>query len=121
MTAQSRSDSHRFDFAISEVSLLLYLVFLSSTSRYALRRLSLFHDGVAMKSFSLMAAVLALGLTLSVPDAEAAKRLGGGTSSGMQRSMTTPDRSSPAAAPAQAPTASATAKSPAAAANAPQA
>lgn len=74
-----------------------------------------------MKSFSLMAAVLALGLTLSVPDAEAAKRLGGGTSSGMQRSMTTPDRSSPAAAPAQAPTASATAKSPAAAANAPQA
>ncbi len=68
-----------------------------------------------MKSFSLMAAVLALGLTLSVPDAEAAKRLGGGTSSGMQRSMTTPDRSSPAVAPTQAPTAgaAAAAKSPA--------
>ncbi|MBS0512638.1 MAG: Tim44 domain-containing protein [Proteobacteria bacterium] len=65
-----------------------------------------------MKSLSLMAAVLALGLTLSVPDAEAAKRLGGGTSSGMQRSTTTPDRSAPAAAPAQAPTAAA-AKSPA--------
>jgi predicted lipid-binding transport protein (Tim44 family) len=72
-----------------------------------------------MKAFSLLAAVLAFGLTLATPDAEAAKRLGAGTSSGMQRSMNTPDKS-PAAAPAQAPTATAAAKSPATAA-APQA
>ncbi|TAH50516.1 MAG: Tim44 domain-containing protein [Betaproteobacteria bacterium] len=68
-----------------------------------------------MKIFSLVAAAFALGLTLSAPDAEAAKRLGGGSSSGMQRSMT-----APAASPAQAPTAAAATRAPAAAA-APQA
>lgn len=72
-----------------------------------------------MKTFSLLAAVLALGLTLSTPDAEAAKRLGGGSSSGMQRNMNTPDRA-PSAAPAQAPTASAATRAPATA-TAPQA
>lgn len=38
-----------------------------------------------MKSFALMTAALALGLTLATSDAEAAKRFGGGKSSGMQR------------------------------------
>jgi predicted lipid-binding transport protein (Tim44 family) len=64
--------------------------------------------------------VLALGLTMAIPDAEAAKRLGGGSSSGMQRDMSAPDKS-PAMAPAQVPTASAAAKSPATATAAQQA
>lgn len=38
-----------------------------------------------MKSFALMTAALALGFTLVTSDAEAAKRFGGGKSSGMQR------------------------------------
>lgn len=46
-----------------------------------------------MKSFALWTAVLALGFTLVVGDAEAARRLGGGRSSGMQREMTMPQRS----------------------------
>lgn len=57
-----------------------------------------------MKLFSLLAAVLTLGLSLTAVDAEAAKRAGGGTSSGMQRNMNTPDKG-PSAAPAQTPTA----------------
>lgn len=73
-----------------------------------------------MKSFSLLAAILALGLTLTTADAEAARRLGGGSSSGMQRQMTTPDKA-PGMAPAQAPTAAAAARSPSGAAAAPQA
>ncbi len=72
-----------------------------------------------MKTFSLLAAVLALGLTLAMPDAEAAKRLGAGSSSGMQRDMGAADRA-PTATPAQAPTASAATRAPAAA-TAPQA
>jgi predicted lipid-binding transport protein (Tim44 family) len=53
-----------------------------------------------MKTLSLLAAVLALGLTLAVGDAEAAKRLGAGKSSGMQRESVTADKSaSPAMAP----------------------
>lgn len=61
-----------------------------------------------MRAFTLFAAVLALGLSMATADVEAAKRLGGGSSSGMQRQMNTPDRA-PAAAPAQnaAPTAGA--------------
>ena len=61
-----------------------------------------------MKAFSLFAAVLALGLSVATVDAEAAKRLGGGSSSGMQRQMNTPDKA-PSASPAQnaAPTAGA--------------
>lgn len=71
-----------------------------------------------MKALSLLAAVLALGLTLAIGDAEAAKRLGAGKSSGMQRESVTADRSaSPAPGQAMAPSAS---KAPAAAA-APQA
>lgn len=42
-----------------------------------------------MKTFSLAAAVLVLGLSMAVSDAEAARRLGGGKSSGMQRQNTT--------------------------------
>lgn len=63
-----------------------------------------------MKSFALMAAALVLGLTLNVSDAEAAKRLGGGSSSGMQRQSVAPNKASnatpaqnQAAAPAAAP------------------
>ena len=40
-----------------------------------------------MKSFAYLSAVLALGLTLVVGDAEAAKRLGGGKSSGMPKEV----------------------------------
>ncbi|WP_265947121.1 Tim44 domain-containing protein [Dechloromonas sp. A34] len=63
-----------------------------------------------MKNFALMAAALVLGFTLSVGDAEA-KRLGGGTSSGMQRQSVTPStppsavKQAPTAAPAAAPAA----------------
>ena len=60
-----------------------------------------------MKNFALMAAALVLGFTLQIGDAEA-KRLGGGSSAGMQRQSVAP--SSPAApsqeaAPRQAPAA----------------
>ncbi|MDP1651402.1 MAG: Tim44-like domain-containing protein [Rhodocyclaceae bacterium] len=69
-----------------------------------------------MKAFSLLAAALVLGVTLTTADAEAAKRLGAGKSAGMQRQMTTPDKA-PTAAPAQTPAAaSSAAKAPAAAA-----
>ena len=43
-----------------------------------------------MKSLSLLAIVVALGLSIGVSDAEAAKRLGSGKSAGMQRQMTPP-------------------------------
>lgn len=63
-----------------------------------------------MKSFALMAAALVLGFTLATGDAEAARRLGGGTSSGMQRQSVSPSKSTTttptqqqAAAPAPAP------------------
>ena len=59
-----------------------------------------------MKTLSLLAAVLALGLTLGSADAEA-KRLGGGRSSGMQRESVTQT------APAHTPTAPAVAPAPA--------
>ena len=55
-----------------------------------------------MKNFALMAAALVLGFTLSVGDAEAARRLGGGSSTGMQRQSVAPSKSYEAA-PAQAP------------------
>ncbi|MBI4742242.1 MAG: Tim44 domain-containing protein [Betaproteobacteria bacterium] len=52
-----------------------------------------------MKTLSLLAAILTLGFTLAVGDAEAAsKRLGGGQSSGMQRQATSPAQS-PGATP----------------------
>lgn len=50
-----------------------------------------------MKSFALMAAALVLGFTLTTGDAEAARRLGGGTSSGMQRQAVTPNKATNAA------------------------
>jgi predicted lipid-binding transport protein (Tim44 family) len=53
-----------------------------------------------MKSFALMTAALVLGLALVTGDAEAAKRLGGGKSSGMQRESVSAQK---APAPAQAP------------------
>lgn len=65
-----------------------------------------------MKILSLLAIVLTLGLTLPMSDAEAARRLGGGKSTGMQRQMNTPP-----AAPAQ--SAATSAAKPAAAAQAP--
>ena len=49
-----------------------------------------------MKNFVMMAAAVVLGLSLSIGEAEAAKRLGGGSSTGMQRQSVAP-------APAQAP------------------
>ena len=55
-----------------------------------------------MKNFAMMAAALVLGFTLSVGDAEA-RRLGGGSSSGMQRQSVSP--SAPPSAAKQAPTA----------------
>src|SRR5574343_628434 len=54
-----------------------------------------------MKNFVLMAAALVLGFTLQIGDAEA-KRLGGGSSSGMQRQSVAPSNTHQAA-PAQAP------------------
>ncbi|HNC20989.1 MAG TPA: Tim44 domain-containing protein, partial [Accumulibacter sp.] len=54
-----------------------------------------------MKTFSMLTAVLALGCTLVLGDAEAAsKRFGGGQSTGMQRQSTMPDKA--AVAPTQA-------------------
>ena len=55
-----------------------------------------------MKNFVMMAAALVLGFTLQINDAEAAKRLGGGSSSGMQRQSVAPNNTQQAA-PAQAP------------------
>lgn len=49
-----------------------------------------------MKNFVLMAAALVLGFTLQINDAEA-KRLGGGSSSGMQRQSVAPSKSYDAA------------------------
>ena len=63
-----------------------------------------------MKNFALMAAALVLGFTLSIGDAEA-KRLGGGSSSGMQRQSVSP--SAPPSA-AKAPTQAAAPAAPAA-------
>ena len=71
-----------------------------------------------MKSLAVLAAAITLSLTIGVGDAEAAKRLGSGKSSGFQREMTPPAKA-PMAAPAanpSAPTAAAAAKAPAAAA-----
>ena len=56
-----------------------------------------------MKTMSLLAAVLALSLTFGVSDADAAKRLGGGNSAGMQREMSV--GKAPGATPAQVPAA----------------
>ncbi len=53
-----------------------------------------------MKSFAMMAAALVLGFTLNIGDAEAAKRLGGGSSSGMQKQSAAPNKATQAA-PAQ--------------------
>lgn len=53
-----------------------------------------------MKNFALMAAALLLGATLSIGDAEAAKRFGGGSSTGMQRQSVAPSKS-PTSTPAQ--------------------
>ncbi len=66
-----------------------------------------------MKLFSAMALALALGLSMTSGDAEAAKRLGSGKSTGMQKQSSPADKS-PSATPAQAP-AVASAAAPAAA------
>lgn len=70
------------------------------------------------KSLSLMALVLALGLSLVTGDADAAKRLGSGKSTGMQRQSTVMDKnqqSAPAQTPAAPTAANTAAKAPAAA------
>ncbi len=67
-----------------------------------------------MKNFVMMAAALVLGFSLSIGEAEAAKRLGGGGSTGMQRQSVAPS-------PAQAPQKAAPASAPQAPAAAPQA
>lgn len=73
-----------------------------------------------MKTLALWSAVLALGFTLTVGDAEAARRLGGGRSFGMQREAVAPQKSlapAPAApAPSQAVSPMASKAQPAAAA-----
>lgn len=67
-----------------------------------------------MKTFVVIAAALTLGLTMSIGEAEAAKRLGSGKSAGMQRQMTPPAKAPEASAasrqvaPAAAPAAAAT-------------
>lgn len=68
-------------------------------------------------SLSLMALVLALGLGIGIGDAEAAKRLGGGKSTGMQRQSTAVNQAptTPGQSPASPTTANAAAKAPAAA------
>jgi len=72
-----------------------------------------------MKSIALLSAALVLGFTLVTGDAEAAKRLGGGSSSGMQReSLSAPK--SPTAAPAPSQAAAPTAAKPQAAPGAAQ-
>jgi predicted lipid-binding transport protein (Tim44 family) len=56
-----------------------------------------------MKSFALLSAALVLGFTLVTGDAEAAKRLGGGKSSGMQRESVSTQKSTTATPGAPAP------------------
>ena len=74
-----------------------------------------------MKTLSLLAVIVTLGLTLAAGDADAAKRFGGGKSAGMQRQAVVPN-SAPAATPAPAPgTAASAAKAQPGAAAAPQA
>ncbi len=73
-----------------------------------------------MKTFSLMALVLTLGLSLVSMDAEAAKRFGGGKSAGMQRQVSTEKSTAPQPnAPTATPAASTAAKAPATAAATP--
>ena len=57
-----------------------------------------------MKTFSLLAVLLTFGLAFVPQDSEAAKRLGGGKSSGIQRQAIAPDKGS-SAKPTDAPTA----------------
>jgi predicted lipid-binding transport protein (Tim44 family) len=75
-----------------------------------------------MKNFALMTAALVLGLTLITGDAEAAKRLGGGKSAGMQRESVSAQKSTNAApAPAMPAPSQAAAPAPQSAAGAPAA
>lgn len=66
-----------------------------------------------MKTLALFALALTIGFAVPVSDAEAAKRLGGGKSVGMQKQMTPPAKA-PDAAPAPKQAAPATAAAPAA-------
>lgn len=69
-----------------------------------------------MKSFSLLALVLTLGLSLASADADAAKRFGGGKTSGMQRQTTTEKSTATSPASTAPTTAASAAKAPTAAA-----
>lgn len=74
-----------------------------------------------MKMLSLMAIALTMALTLVSADADAARRFGGGKSSGMQRQATTPPAAAPASAPSSPASAAAASKAPATAGAAPAA
>lgn len=66
-----------------------------------------------MKMLSLMAIALAMALTFVSADADAARRFGGGKSSGMQRQATTPPAAAPAPTPSSPSSAAAATKAPA--------
>src|SRR5574343_1097838 len=84
-----------------------YFWLFSKRSTVTLRRSISPHRRQGMKNFVMMAAALVLGFTLQINDAEA-KRLGGGSSAGMQRQSVAPSKST-TAAPAQQQTAPAAA------------
>src|SRR5574343_1230747 len=80
-----------------------YFWLFSKRSTVTLRRSISTNRRQGMKNFVMMAAALVLGFTLQINDAEA-KRLGGGSSSGMQRQSVAPSnthQSTPAQAPHQ--------------------
>src|SRR5574343_536830 len=80
-----------------------YFWLFSERSTVTLRRSIPTNRRQRMKNFMMMAAALVLGFTLQINDAEA-KRLGGGSSSGMQRQSVAPSnthQSTPAQAPHQ--------------------
>ncbi len=68
-----------------------------------------------MNKFFALAAAVIVGLTLNISDADAARRLGGGSSTGMQRQATPPAKNTQAAPAQQQQAAPAPAQSPAAA------
>lgn len=70
-----------------------------------------------MKTFSLIAAALMIAISLGAGEAEAAKRLGAGKSSGMQRQATAPDKAPAATTPQAAKAETATPSASAAAAS----
>jgi predicted lipid-binding transport protein (Tim44 family) len=94
------------------------LFFFCFDSRYPSSHQTSYQQETSMKLLSILVLALTLGLTIGAGDAEAAKRIGSGKSSGMQRQMTPPAKA-PDAAPAMkqaAPASAGAATAPAAAA-----